>query len=127
MSMFMRKPELAEKTIEADRWMKNGDHPLDYVDDLQDPAGPSGVVTAAHQRENNWEGQLVRYFRHPDYDGATVHDVCGKTWHEHGWIDTGSYGHTVCPGDWIVVDALGLPYPVRNDIFELTYDTYTGY
>lgn len=117
MPMFTRRPTLTE----AHRWTRNGDHPLDYVKELVDHADPAVRWSAEHQREHNWEGQLVRYFRHPEYTGSKTHDACGHIWHDHGWIDTGRYGHTVCPGDWIIPDAAGEYYPCRPDVFDATY------
>ena len=88
MSKFTKNPP----QYEATQWNFNGDHPLD---------GPA---------EN--EGAVVRYFRHPDYDGLAVCPDCGVIYHDHGWIDTdGEYAAVesdgddemkVCPGDWIV-------------------------
>lgn len=42
----------------------------------------------------------VKPFRHPYIKGTDVDPVCGRTWHEHGWIDHGDHGETVCPWDW---------------------------
>ena len=38
---------------------------------------------------------VMGFFRHPDYPGTEVHQSCGYTWHDHGWID--SRDITVCP------------------------------
>lgn len=94
--------------IDAHQWHHNGDHPDD---------GPA-----------DREGKVVRYFRlpEPEYDGQTVHDLCGRIWHDHGWIDTLEGGHTVCPGDWIVTGVHGDRYPVKPDIFAATYEAATG-
>lgn len=97
--------------IDAIQWFKNGDHPED---------GPAGR-----------EGKIVRYFRRPEpeYAGTTVHPLCGRTWHDHGWIDTLEGGNdgaqVVCPGDWIVKGVQGEFYPVKPDIFEATYEPVT--
>ena len=99
MTTFRKLPVL----IEAHQWFKNGDHPEDG-----DPAT---------------EGQVVRYFRHPDYDGAGAHEPCGYTWHDHGWIDTLEGGHTVCPGDWIITGVADERYPCKPAIFAATYET----
>lgn len=102
---FRKKPIV----IEATQWFKNGDHPDDG--------------------QPNTEGNVVRYFRHPDVDGASVHgsdlaesEGCGFTWHEHGWIDTLEGGHNVCPGDWIITGIAGERYPCKPDIFAETYE-----
>ena len=99
--------------IEATQWLKNGDHPLDYVSD-----------PASHRKANNWEGEVVRYFRHPDkaYAGERECEKCGQIMHLHGWIDTLEGGHIVCPGDWIITGVKGEHYPCKPDIFELTYE-----
>ena len=47
---------------------------------------------------------------------------CGDLLSCHGWIQTLEGGHIVCPGDWIVVGVKGERYPVKPDIFDLTYD-----
>lgn len=103
MSRFRKKPVV----IEAYRWLKNGDHPEDHRD-----GNPRG-----------WEGKVVRYFRNPDYPGRSIHDRCGRTWHDHGWIDTRvDGGHTVCPGDWVITGVQGEHYPCKPDIFTDTYE-----
>lgn len=93
--------------IEARQWHQNGDHPED---------GPA-----------EREGRVVRYFRRPEaeYEGSRVHDLCGHVWHVHGWIDTLEGGHTVCPGDWIITGVQGERYPVKPDIFAVTYEAVT--
>lgn len=77
--------DTTDRPLTAARWWRNGDHPHDRV-------------SVGSTRE----GAVVRYYRHPMVDGATVHDVCGRTWHDHGWIDQGGAGITVCPGDVVV-------------------------
>jgi hypothetical protein len=100
MAWYCKKPV----EVDAHQWHKNGDHPED---------GPA-----------DREGKIVRYFRRPEpeYAGAKVHDLCGKVWHDHGWIDTLEGGHTVCPGDWIITGVVGECYPCKPDIFEATYE-----
>ncbi|MEU6058015.1 hypothetical protein [Streptomyces sp. NPDC047097] len=88
--------------ITAHRWHKNGDHPED---------GPA-----------DREGRIVRYFRHPDYDGQASHNLCGRTWHDHGWIEFLGEGWTVCPGDWITTDVQGRYCAVAPTVFEATYE-----
>ena len=104
MSRFRKKPV----EVEADQWFRNGDHPED---------GPADT-----------EGRVVRYFRRPEpeYAGDTEHAVCGRIWHEHGWIDTLEGGHTVCPGDWIITGVQGEHYPCKPDIFAETYEPAEG-
>ena len=91
--------------ITAHQWFKNGDHPKD------------GPFTPG------LEGDLVRYFRHPDgFNANTVCDKCAKVLHVHGFIDTLEGGHRVCPGDWIITGIQGEHYPCKPDIFEATYE-----
>jgi len=93
--------------IDAHQWHQNGDHPQD---------GPA-----------NREGQVVRYFRRPEpeYSGQLAHELCGRIWHDHGWIDTLEGGHTVCPGDWIITGVQGEFYPCKPNIFAATYEPAT--
>jgi len=97
MPRFRKKPVI----VEAYRWFKNGDHPLD---------------------ENDGEGKVVRYFRHPYIFGQSRCSKCHSIMHEHGWIDTLEDGHNVCPGDWIITGIKGEFYPCKPDIFEATYE-----
>jgi hypothetical protein len=118
---FRKKPVV----IEASQWFKNGDHPQDYTRDLENlfpNAGAPSSYSAAFQHENNWEGQVVRYFRRPDVDGDSLCKHCGQTMHVHGWIDTLEGGHIVCPGDWIITGVKGEHYPCKPDIFAATYE-----
>lgn len=118
---FRKKPVL----IEAHQWFKNGDHPEDYKDDIIDGL-ISSHWTKEHQRENNWEGQVVRYYRVPNGgDGrylSTQCKHCSNIMHDHGWIDTLEGGHIVCPGDWVITGVHGERYPCKPDIFEKTYE-----
>lgn len=110
MGVYRKKPV----EIEATRWWENGDHPADLVGELAD----DGVGTYTRV-----EGAVVRFFRRPEpeYAGDLMHG-CGRTWHDHGWIDTLEGGHTVCPGDWIITGVQGEVYPCKPDIFEATYE-----
>lgn len=99
---FRKKPV----EVEAHQWFENGDHPDDH---------PEG-------RNPDWEGEVVRYFRHPEISGSQVCSKCRRTMHEHGWIDTLEDGHNVCPGDWIITGVQGERYPCKPDIFAATYD-----
>lgn len=100
MPKFRKRPV----TVEAHQWWRTGDHPLD---------GPP-----------EREGELVRYFRRPEpgFEGDRSHDLCGRTWHDHGWIDTLEGGHTVCPGDWVVTGVVGEHYPCKPSVFNATYE-----
>lgn len=39
----------------------------------------------------------VNPFRNPWVKGTDTDPECGRTWHDHGWIDRGDHGFTVCP------------------------------
>jgi hypothetical protein len=119
MSKFRKKPIV----IEAAQWFKNGDHPSDYAKEMTGlEKGKIRTWTGDEVRANGWEGQIVRYFRHPAVDGQTACKHCNKTMHWHGWIDTLEGGHIVCPGDFIITGVKGEHYPCKPDIFEATYD-----
>jgi len=113
MPKFRKKPVV----IEAHRWLRNGDHPEDDCEMIDDGEGPY-----------KGEGKIVRYYRNPDVPGTTVcrKDIygvsCAQDMHVHGWIDTLEDGHTVCPGDWIIRGVKGELYPCKPDIFEQTYE-----
>src|SRR3972149_5217186 len=98
---FRKKPVV----IEAHRWFKNGDHPLDGPDEK--------------------EGLLVRYFRRPDVSGQAACAECKHLFHDHGGIDTKEGDHRVCPGDWIIKGVKGEFYPCKPDIFEATHEVVT--
>lgn len=107
MPQFCKKPVV----IEATQWFKNGNHPKDG--------------------ESDTEGEVVRYYRHPDVDGQHRCEYCSRVMCVHGWIDTVQGGHIVCPGDWIITDIRVVPgahghhYPCKPDIFEATYEKVT--
>ncbi|SRR5216684_933967 len=116
--MNRRKPVV----VEATQWFKNGDHPDDYRDprqglEQQEVREFSGEYARSHE----WEGAIVRYFRHPGVGGETVCKHCGIRMHEHGWIDTLEGGHIVCPGDYIITGVKDEIYPCKPDIFVATY------
>lgn len=117
---FRKKPVV----IEATRWHKNGDHPKDYEKDVQGfERGKMRTFTGAERKAQNWEGCVVRYFRHPH--GNKICNHCEQTMHYHGWIDTSEGGHIVCPGDWIITGIKGEMYPCKPDIFDATYELVT--
>ncbi|MDC6153208.1 hypothetical protein [Achromobacter ruhlandii] len=116
---FRKKPVV----VQASQWFKNGDHPLDYSkthDGLEN--GELRRFSPEERRANGWEGDIVRYYRHPDDSGERPCQHCGNTMHVHGWIDTKEGGHIVCPGDWIVTGVQGERYPCKPDIFAATYE-----
>lgn len=107
--------------VKASQWFRNGDHPHDYDSDIPEPFADREPVTAQYRRHNNWEGEVVRYFRHPSFGDGEKCAVCGHINHAHGWIDTKEGGHRVCPGDWILTGIEGERWPVKPHIFEKTY------
>jgi len=71
-------------------WNKNGDH---LLDDIWRPFEDTGKIPTEPR-----EGAFVRYFRHPEIEDKSVCELCGDTFHNHGWIDYGCDGKTICPG-----------------------------
>lgn len=119
MARYRKKPV----EIDASIWRKNGDHPLDYsVTHHGLEAGELREFSPEERKANAWEGDVVRYFRHPSVSGETVCKHCGGKMHDHGWIDTLEGGHIVCPGDWIITGVKGEHYPCKPDIFAATYE-----
>lgn len=106
---FKKKPVV----IEATRWEKNGDHPEDNTHWIAYPDSGEKFLS---------EGKVVRYYRRPDDYGDRVCERCGKTMHNHGWIDTFEGGLVVCPGDWVITGVRGEYYPCKPDIFAATYE-----
>lgn len=104
MKKYRKKPVV----IEATQWLKNGDHPDDY--------------SSTKAAKNKWEGEVVRYYRHPEVSGESSCKHCNKRMHDHGWIDTLEGGHIVCPGDYIITGIQGEYYPCKPDIFAATYE-----
>ena len=116
---YRKKPVV----IDASQWFKNGDHPLDYANDIEGlERGEVRVFTGAHAKAHDWSGQVVRRYRHPNVSGEKLCEQCGLTHHWHGWIDTLEQGHRVCPGDWIITGVAGERYPCKPAIFAATYD-----
>jgi hypothetical protein len=119
MSKYRKKPVV----IEATQWFKNGDHPLDYANEkVGFENGELRTWTGAEVKANDWEGQVVRYYRTPACDGQTMCKHCGVIMHHHGWIDTLEGGHIVCPCDWIIIGVKGENYPCKPDVFAATYE-----
>lgn len=107
---YRKKPVV----IEATQWFRNGDHPNDNV---FRPFEDTGKVPDSPR-----EGAVVRYYRHPGVPGEKHCQHCGRTMHDHGWIDTLEGGHIVCPGDWVITGVNGERYPCKPKIFEKTYE-----
>lgn len=106
-------------TVEAHQWFKNGDHPDDYRDDMIDVDGK--VITGAERKAAGWEGGVVRYFRDPLIPGDHVCEDCGRTMHDHGWIDE-ECDAVICPGDWVITDKLGNHYVCDWQTFNALYE-----
>lgn len=81
---YTRKPI----TVDAIKWMKNGDHPQDGTD-----FDEHGILL---------EGKVIRYFRDPNVDGETICALCGERAHVHGFLDLPNGAQIVCPGSFVV-------------------------
>src|SRR5882762_483789 len=90
--------------LEATQWFKNGDHPKDDVWRVFEDTGKKPTAPR--------EGAIVRYFRSPAVSGDSICSKCGLMMHVHGYLDYGSCGVIVHPGDYIVTD--GDSYVVRD-------------
>lgn len=119
MAKYRKKPVV----IEAHKWEKNGDHPLDH-DDFGN-AVDSEIARDKYHDYLKTEGKLVRRYRNPIGDGNEFCQYCHNVMHIHGWIDTKEGGHIVCPGDMIITGVQGEHYPCKPDIFEQTYEPVT--
>lgn len=119
MPKYRKKPVV----IEAHQWFKNGDHPQDYSKDHDGfENGVLKVFTAEERKSNDWEGDIVRYYRNPEISGTQHCAQCGFTMHQHGWVDTLEGGHIVCVGDYIITGIKDEHYPCKPNIFEATYE-----
>lgn len=98
--------------IEAAQWFKNGDHPLDNRETF---IGSDGEPFLG-------EGNVVRYYRHPNVPGEKMCESCGHTYHGHGFIDDSQYSVAVCPGDYIITARDGHYLPLSAQEFERTYE-----
>jgi len=104
----------------ASAWNQNGDHPDDYAKDkLGFENGELRTWSGQECREMDWEGQVVRYYRHPAIGGGQQCAHCGRNLHDHGWIDESEGGLTVCPGDWILTTVTGHHIPCKPEVFHL--------
>lgn len=65
------------------------------------PVNPdTGEVSAAD------DAVLMGQMRHCDVPERFRRDDCERLMHDHGYIDLGATGHTVCPGDWVTAAGL---------------------
>ena len=123
MMKYRKKPVV----IDAHQWFKNGDHPLDYNKPYH--GLENGIIrefTPDERKLNGWEGDIVGYYRHPKIDGEKQCNICADSMHTHGYIDTLEGGHIVCPTDWVIQGVKGEFYPIKNEIFHLTYEEVTS-
>lgn len=119
MAKYRKKPVV----IEATQWFKNGDHPEDYSADRPwTENGETTIKPGSFFKEHDYEGGIVRYFRHPQIHGEYICHQCGHKMNDHGFIDTLEGGHAVCVGDWIITGVKGERYPCKPDIFTATYE-----
>lgn len=85
----------------------------------------------AKYRKKPVEVEATRWFQHGDHPSVTSYKVefweircdhCSKRYLDHGWVETLEGGHIVCPGDWIITGVKGEHYPVKDEIFRITYE-----
>lgn len=92
-------------------WLKNGDHPSDFVGSIEyyDEYGILCVASESDQRRAGLEGGVVGRFSGSDRLTAleSVCGLCGKYMKDHGVLKTVDGELTVCPGDVIVEDLFG--------------------
>jgi hypothetical protein len=93
LALFLWPKPPYEYDYETIVWWKNGDHPND---DVFRPFEDTGKVPTEPR-----EGKIVRYYRHPNVDGESICENCNRKMNDHGWIDCGGEGVTVCPGTYI--------------------------
>lgn len=115
------------KAIEATQWFTNGDHPQDYATDREVLENGQLVTKPARFfKEQEYEGAVVRYFRRPDVSGEDICPACDRRYHDHGWIDSGGDGQTVCPGDFIVTVSAGTYAVMKPAAFDAQYTKDRG-
>lgn len=96
------------------RWWKNGDHPKDNSVAMTPEAIGQAVSEGIYMRSFLTEGEVVRFFNHPDESDAGIDAICGQPWLAHGWIDQGEEGRIVHPGDYVDVNAGKTGYQVEH-------------
>ena len=114
MSKWRKKPII----VDATQWFKNGDHPEDESELIDD--GPY------YKPEEKTEGKVVRRWQEPISLLEKKCDHCGNKMKDHGWIATLEGHHIVCPGDFVITGIEGERYPCKPDIFLETYDKVKG-
>lgn len=71
--------------------------PTKPADDLVVGGDAASEVVITDQMRTPDERVKVQPFRHPWIKGTDTDPECGRTWRDHGWIDRGDHGFTVCP------------------------------
>lgn len=97
-------------TVYLDQWFKNGDHPDDGKE----------VFETGRLKGQLIEGKVVRYYRHPFLDAGTSCLDCGKSIHDHGFIDE-HIGFRVCPGDYVITMEDGSHYPIKPWLYNKVF------
>lgn len=105
---YRKRPDV----VEASQWWRNGDHPGDGT----------ARFTEGQFAGELLEGKVVRYYRTPGSEREGC-DLCDRRMHDHGWIDSGEHGQTVCPGDYIVTTAAGAYQVLKPVAFRAAYTT----
>ena len=109
--------------VDVHQWLKNGDHPLDYARIYE--VFENGAIrsfTGEERKRNNWEGDVVRYYRHPEIDGDQICLRCKNAMHDHGWIDQGPHGIAVCPGSYVVTNEAGNHSVIGQNALDYYFD-----
>lgn len=77
------------------QWWKDGDH-ADVGLFRHPPVDPTtGEVSASD------DAILLGQVRHCDTPQPFRRESCEYVMHDHGWMDFGDSGRTVCPGDYV--------------------------
>lgn len=96
------------EVVTAHQWFKNGDHPGDYAQPVRElEHGHHIVYSPEYQRRHDWEGQVIRRYRHPEIDGMETCCQCGHVMQEHGMLDKPTL-LVIHPGDMVVHTADGV-------------------
>lgn len=97
---------------ESHQWFKNGDHPDDNC----------GRFTLGEFKGELMEGNVVRYYRHPEISGDQKCPLCGDIMHNHGWLELCLSPKIVCPGDFIITLSKNKEYnSISKKIFHEIY------
>jgi hypothetical protein len=97
--------------VEAHQWFKNGDHPKDK----------SRIIKYYKGEELLSEGKIIKRYRNPYNIGSNTCYACNMEMYDHGWIDCGGKGITVCPKDWIIENISGEFTTCKPQLFNSSY------